>query len=115
MSGLIITASIVTYNTKYKDIDQLIDSISSSIIDILYVIDNSPTDSLKEFVEKLSPKVTYIYGQGNVGFGAAHNIAIQKAIEMDSQYHFVVNPDIIIKEDVVSPMVSYIQKESSPH
>jgi hypothetical protein len=53
--------------------------------------------------------VQYIHNPSNPGFGAAHNIAILKALEMGSKYHFIVNPDIYFKGDVISPMVSYME------
>lgn len=107
-----ITVSIVTYNTPKKDIQKVLECINNSIVDIIYVVDNTSNDNLKEFILNKSEKNVYIQGHGNVGFGAAHNIAIQKAITMGSQYHFIVNPDIIIKENVIQSMVGYIQDEA---
>lgn len=43
----------------------------------------------------------------NVGFGSGHNMAIKK---INSSYHAIVNPDILITEDVFSPMINYMEK-----
>jgi GT2 family glycosyltransferase len=56
----------------------------------LYLVDNSPTDELKLLVT--DSRIEYIYNPTNPGFGASHNVAIQKAFELESDYHLVLNP-----------------------
>ena len=109
----IITASIVIYKTEINEIKLLIQSIVDSIIDIIYIIDNSPTNVLEESIRTFSSKFIYISNHSNPGFGSAHNIAIQKAITMRSLFHFIINPDIIIQEGVIYSMVEYMQKEEN--
>ncbi len=105
-----ITASIVTYNTSKKDLDNLRNSFKSVQIDfILYIIDNSPTDNLKRYFESFE-RVRYIHNPSNPGFGAAHNIAFSEAIKIGADYHFVINPDVYFNEDVFSPMIEYMER-----
>jgi GT2 family glycosyltransferase len=56
----------------------------------------------------MSSHMQYLHNPSNPGFGAAHNIAIQKAIAAGSNYHFIVNPDIFFNEDVIAPMIEYM-------
>jgi len=35
----------------------------------------------------------WISGHGNIGYGAAHNLAIRRA---DSDFHLILNPDVLI-------------------
>lgn len=56
----------------------------------LFILDNSPTPS----PEFSSLPVTYIFNNKNLGYGAAHNIALRKTIEQGIPYHLVLNPDI---------------------
>ena len=74
-----ITASIVLYKTKTNEIEKVLSCADKSCIEEIYVIDNSPNDNLRRLICSLSQKVEYIYGQGNVGYGHAHNIGIGKA------------------------------------
>ena len=74
----------------------------------LYLVDNSPTDKLKILVT--DPRIEYFHNPSNPGFGAAHNIAIEKAIESGSKYHFVINPDAYFKEDVIYAMVDFMSQ-----
>ena len=102
-----ITASIVTYNNEISEIELLLRCILEDEIQLnLYVIDNSPTDYLRDICQ--DARINYIYLNENVGFGAAHNIAINEAIKNGSKYHFVINPDICFDKDVLKPMVHYM-------
>ncbi len=105
--------SVVTYNTAEKDLLRLIESLLMTTIEWkLIVVDNSPTIDIKYIVEKYN-NIEYIHNPSNPGFGSAHNMAIQKAMDFDSEYHFIVNPDIYFEQDIISPMVEFMQKDES--
>lgn len=103
-----ITASLVLYKTKEDDLRKVITCVQKSIIDRLYVIDNSPTDMLRTKVEILSNKIEYAHGHGNVGYGKAHNVGIKQAFENNSDYHVILNPDIYFKTEVISEISSFM-------
>jgi GT2 family glycosyltransferase len=108
-----LTASIVLYQTNPIELNKTILSILNSAQSVeLYLIDNSPSDDLKNFTKNFA-NIKYFHNPANPGFGAAHNIAIQKAIDSGSQYHFIVNPDIYFEGDIISPMVEYVLNDSS--
>ena len=101
-----ITASVVAFHTPYEDMKHLLDCVLQSPIDIFYIIDNSSNDALREF-GKLSDGIVYVHSD-NLGFGHGHNIAIRKAIEMNAQYHVVINPDIYWKSQVIESLAAYM-------
>jgi hypothetical protein len=74
------------------------------------LIDNSPTDDLKKIV--IDERIEYSHIPSNPGFGAAHNIAIKKAIAIGAKYHFIINPDVYFNGDVMSPMISFMEADS---
>lgn len=82
----------------------------SSPIELLYVIDNSSNDELRDFV-KDNPRIRYIHSL-NLGYGTGHNIAIRKSIEDKSDYHVVLNPDIYWDGDVIGELARYM--DSNP-
>ncbi|MDO4743559.1 MAG: glycosyltransferase, partial [bacterium] len=45
----------------------------------------------------------------NLGFGAAHNLVLDL---LDSDYHFVINPDIIINNDIIMQLCDYLQNNT---
>jgi len=107
-----MNVSIVTYQTKIQDLLRLFDCIlGDELIEKVFIIDNSPTDELKYKIHKLSPKLTYIFGHGNIGYGSAHNIAIRKSLSYGVDYHVVLNPDIYFGKDVLAELKSFMDRE----
>lgn len=102
-----LSASIVLYNSAVVEINNNLHCLVNYGIDKIYLIDNSPVDELR--ILSSESRIEYIHNPLNPGFGAAHNIAIQKAIAAGSNYHFIVNPDIYYDEDVITPMVEYMK------
>jgi GT2 family glycosyltransferase len=103
-----VSVSIVTFNTLPKDLDLIFKSLENVVTELkIYIIDNSPTKVLSSYFECMS-NVIYIHNPSNPGFGAAHNIAIERAINQGSKYHFIINPDIYFIEDVITPMVEFM-------
>ena len=95
-----MTGCIVLYNNNKNILQQAINSfLNCEIVNKLYLIDNSPTDNLKDIC--VDERVEYIHNPSNPGFGAAHNIAIKKAIEGGSKYHLVLNPDVYFENTTI--------------
>ena len=87
-----ITASIVVYKTDPFLLRRAMDSfLSGSLTGKLTIIDNSPQDQLRRYCT--IPDVTYIFNNKNLGYGAAHNIALRQNLDC-SLYHLVLNPDV---------------------
>ena len=113
--GNIISASIVLFNNDLKSLDNLLKSLSHKVnnIFIIYLIDNSPTNYLSQLSSFNYMNVKYIHSGKNLGFGSGHNIALEKAIEINSKFHFIINPDIIISDNVITRMVNYIEQNEN--
>lgn len=72
----------------------------------LYLVDNSPTDELKILVT--DSRIEYIHNPDNPGFGASHNVAIQKIFELDTDYHLVLNPDIYFETGTLEKISEFM-------
>lgn len=103
-----ITASIVLYHTSSTLLIDVIRCLNDSPIGTIYVLDNSDDTDLKEIALSLSAKVVYIHGHGNVGYGKAHNIALRKAMDQNSQYHLVLNPDIFFDNGTIESILQFM-------
>jgi GT2 family glycosyltransferase len=103
-----VTGCIVTYNNM-RTIDNAIRSILDNTFCNfrLYVVDNGSTDGTVEYIKSTFPEVTLIETGKNIGFGAGHNFIMDK---LDSDYHAIINPDVIIKDDIISNMASYLDE-----
>lgn len=99
-----ITASIVLYNTASELVEQVIQSYSPSCERYLYIIDNS-IQRTDQYTGRDSVK--YIYNGKNIGYGSAHNIGIEKAIQQNAEYHIVLNPDIRFEPSVIDELITY--------
>ncbi len=106
-----ITASIVVYKTLPTELGNIIECSLRAPIQTIFVVDNSPTNSLQHFIEQYhSTKLHYIWGQGNVGYGAAHNIAIRQSFMLKARYHIVLNPDISFKDGTIESLTQFMDE-----
>ena len=104
-----ISASIVTFKTKHNELRRIIECAINSLIDYVYIIDNSPTDDLRTIVSEFdSNKLEYIFGQGNIGFGSANNIGIRKGLDKGAEFHIILNPDIIFYTPNINVVIIFI-------
>jgi len=104
-----LSASIVIYKNSAHILAQTIYSFLSATTESrLFVIDNSPTDALKYF--SYHPRITYIFNNNNVGFGAGHNIAIREIIST-SKYHLVLNPDVYFDQHAIAKCYKFMEKD----
>jgi len=105
-----INASIVLYNNRKEQLLKAIHSVLNTTLKVrLYLIDNSTNDNLKE-LEKLDDRIVYIFNNANLGYGKAHNIAIQKSIEDGVPYHLVLNPDVYFDKGVIEELYDFMEK-----
>lgn len=110
---LIISASVVLYNTQDNYLYDILNCVINSSISKLYIVDNSPKDTSRKIVEEFNTdKFYYIFGHGNIGFGAANNIALEKVINEGFKYHIVLNPDIIFEPYVISELITIANNNS---
>lgn len=103
-----VSACIVTYNES----DKIYDCIASILANTrglsfkLFVVDNCSTDNTVEIITRSFPQVSVFSNDKNLGFGAAHNLVLDL---LDSDYHFVINPDIIMNTDTIQQLCDYLQ------
>lgn len=99
--------SIVTYNNN-KVIDACIQSLLTyTDKTTLIIVDNKSKDNtlniLRSYAE--NNRIKLIQNQVNIGFGSAHNMAINK---VDSDYHILCNPDIVINSQTINALTDYM-------
>jgi len=105
------TACIVTYNTPASDLERIIKCFQKIKLNFkLWISDNSETDNLKFFFEKTDDaRIEYIFNNSNKGFGAGHNVVINKLISNSkiSEFHLIINADIYFEENIIEKIVEY--------
>ncbi len=110
MEKIKVSGCIVTYNAKGK-VDATIESLLEKTVGVdftLYVVDNASEDGTAEYLKEKYPSVVVIANEKNDGFGAGHNKVIPF---LKSDYHVVINPDILLKDDAISELSFFAQKD----
>lgn len=107
-----VTTSIVLYKTNISQLKTVIKCIiESQVFDKIYFVDNSPDDSLRAICSDVVNS-EYIFNNSNIGYGAAHNIAMKCAIDSQSDYHIVLNPDIYFEKNVIPKLIEFMVNNS---
>ena len=102
-----ISATIVVYKEAAKTLQKTIASfLNVSLRKKLYIIDNSPSNTLKEFCD--FPEVEYVFVGQNKGFGSGHNLVLDN-IKNYSRYHLILNPDVIFEPNVLLKLIKELE------
>ena len=99
-----ITASVVLFHTSQDLIDTVTRSFAPSENRRLFFVDNSPERPRDMDFTEISENVFIFHTGKNLGYGSAHNIAIRKAIELQSEFHVVLNPDLSFDPSVIDEL-----------
>ena len=107
---IMITVSIVTYNTDVEELKKCFGSLTSKMVKNIYIVDNSSQKYIEDFCKEYQ-NVIYIASE-NVGYGAAHNKAIRLVQnDKDVKYHLVLNSDVYFEPDVLDRIAKYMDND----
>lgn len=109
-----LSITIVAYH-DYNDIKAAVASIEAHtnrrINKTVYIVDNGAQDAnaaelaaFKRFLAEY-PDAEYLDAGENRGFGGGHNFVMNR---LQSRYHAIVNPDILLKSDAFQALTDYM-------
>lgn len=113
MKNPLVSILLVTYNSE----DYLDECIKSVILNSynnheLIIVDNNSTDKTKSIISKYKKKypkkVVALFEDSNHGYAISNNIAAQIA---NGEYLFILNPDTVVDEDFLKPLVTEIKNK----
>ncbi len=114
--GLSLSVSIVVYRPDLSLLRRTLATLAEAAVQAnvtggdLFVVDNTPagTSGLTELVEmsKTAFAVHLIHGQGNVGYGRGHNLALP---ELASHFHLVLNPDVELAPEALREAFDFLR------
>ncbi len=108
-----INVSIVLYHSDKAQVKRLLDIVApSKRVAHIYLIDNSEERD-DEYTWLYKSKTEYIFNGKNLGYGAAHNIAIRKTLQQRIGYHLVVNSDIEFNREILDEMEDFMRKNQN--
>lgn len=111
-----VSIIILTTNALAMVKEQLLDvaKLDSGNLDLeCLVVDNDSNDGTEEAIKdyKLpNMKYKYIQSGGNLGFAGGNNVGIRDCLKRKSDYIILMNDDLIIPKEIVTKMVSFMDK-----
>lgn len=75
----------------------------------LTIVDNGDDEGLAELARMEGwPDVSIVVGQGNIGFGRGHNLAMDRGM---GDLHLVLNPDVYLQPDSLALALRFMQTQ----
>jgi len=108
---LVVSVVIVSFQTRELTL-RCLRELSADLRDFapdeteVWVVDNASNDGSADAIAKEFPDVHLIALDKNVGFGAANNIAFQRA---RGQFFFLLNSDAFVHRGAVRGLLSFLQ------
>ncbi|UKL13923.1 glycosyltransferase [Dissulfurimicrobium hydrothermale] len=121
----VLSISIVTYAADLHLLQKTIKSLSRAVkyakrqglLDhaVLVLVDNGPGGGLDVFLRgglhRIWPySLKSVRPFKNVGFGVGHNMALKEIASSSTDYHLILNPDVIMEESALSNALLYMTK-----
>jgi hypothetical protein len=110
------TASLVCYKTSLTELEPLLRSLREDpSIAAWLVVDNAAAEDPAQ-AERLR-ELTHHYGGmcvapvRNIGFGAGHNMALEALRNVPSDFHLMLNPDIVFGRDVLPALTAVMDAQ----
>jgi len=104
-----LSICIVTWNTRemlddcLRSIAEAPDAVSREVI----VVDNASADGTAAMIRERHPQVTLIENAENLGYAAANNQALERAV---APLKLLLNPDIIVHRGSLDSLVTLMQR-----
>ncbi|EMG53553.1 glycosyl transferase family protein [Ochrobactrum sp. CDB2] len=108
-----LTISIVTFNPDFAELEKTLCSLKSALQGFtnnafqIIIVDNSTDNAVASFLEQKFDNlpIQLIHGQGNIGFGRAHNMALKQT----GEFHLILNPDIELDSDALVNAIAFMR------
>ena len=122
-----VSVSMVTFNSSFDLLCKTLDGLDRAIrysrrqgvpLSLqLLLVDNSTDATYRARVRNLVmsdeeqefKRAEIWHPGGNIGYGAAHNQALERA---DSDYHLILNPDVELAEDALYTGLKYLEQQA---
>lgn len=104
-----VVVGFVTYNNDHQELLRAVKSADHALLEYdhsggaVYIIDNGKASSA---LSGLAAKVEHFPTQGNVGFGAAHNVLMAHAFEQGADVYIAANPDGAFEPGCISALLA---------
>jgi GT2 family glycosyltransferase len=108
----IVSIIIVNYNVA-EYVQKLVESVYKYLPENSFeiiIIDNNSSDRTIENIKQEYPEVKLILSPENLGFSGGNNTAAKVA---ESEYLLFINPDCLLEEDCITPLIEELIKNTN--
>ena len=105
LTNPVLSACIVLYHSGAQVLKTVQCMQDSDIMLELYIVDNSPRDTMGQQILWQCHAATYLPQSRNNGYGAGHNAVLPN---LQSRYHLICNPDVTFPPDLLRRMVEFM-------
>ncbi|WP_084466304.1 glycosyltransferase family 2 protein [Kaistella palustris] len=107
-----VFAIVVTWNgMQYNWIDKCLTSLKNAGEGVqTIVINNASSDETVSYIKSVFPEVVLIASEKNLGFGAANNLGLEKALDLGGEYFLLLNQDAWVIGDSLEKLVNISRK-----
>ena len=106
-----VLAVVVTYNAM-RWADRCFGSLlASSLKPDVLAVDNGSSDGTREHLAAAFPEVMLVCTEENLGFGAANNIGLRKALAEGYEFVYLMNQDAWVCEDTLALLTAAHRRE----
>ena len=112
MSYPLISAVILNYNSSSETLG-LYQNLKEDFTDNLQitVVDNASAVVDRKQLKKNIPEENLILTSKNLGYAGGNNIGIQRAINAEAEYIWILNPDIRVEPDALGILMDLMQRD----
>lgn len=100
-----LAVSIVAYRIDLDEMRRAVSCLNSDVVSRIFVIDNASEQRVADAARELGVDYT---ASPNNGYGAGHNIAINRTLAGGEDYHLVMNSDVIFDPADLGRMIEYM-------
>lgn len=110
---LFFNASIVLFRPNEDDLRNCIETLKHvKNLNQLFIIENSPGEFYK-YLKDEDSRFHYIPNEKNLGYGAAHNLALRETLASEIPYHLVLNIDTYFQDLRFNDVLDFLEKDKS--
>ena len=89
--------------------------ISSTFVPHIIIVDNASQDDTVKIIKENYPSVDCIKSISNLGFGAANNIGIKKAMAENADFVFLLNQDAWVEKSCIEILINQFEESNEFH
>lgn len=100
---------VLSWNSK-KYIGECLDSLKKTKTEII-LVDGGSTDGSQKYLKTHYPEFKLIEANKNLGYAGGNNVGLRRALEQNTDFVWIVNPDIVVDQNSLQEALKVMTKD----